>query len=113
MHLDTFPYAGCTTTCDALWMGVPTVTRAGDAYVSRVGASILSQVGLGDLVAGSADGYVAAAVALANDVPRLVALRATLRSTLAESPLGDAAGVARAFEAGLRRAWGAWCVAGN
>ena len=106
--LDTFPYHGTTTTCEALWMGVPVVTLAGGTHVSRVGASILKQAGLDELVAQTPDEYVAKAVALAADLEKLGALRRGLRARLRASPLLDAAGFARAVEAAYRDAWQNW-----
>jgi protein O-GlcNAc transferase len=103
--LDPFPFNGSTTTFEALWMGVPVVSLAGERFLSRVGASVLHQVGLTDLVAGDAPGYVARAAALARDLDRLAALRGSLRGRLAASPLCDAPGYARAFWAALRRLW--------
>src|SRR6185312_10119579 len=66
--LDTFPYNGTTTTCEALWMGVPVVAIRGDRFVSRVGASLLTCAGLSELVAESPEGYIETAVRLANDL---------------------------------------------
>ncbi len=73
--LDTWPYGGTTTTCEALWMGVPVVTLAGRSHASRVGASLLARLGEPALVADSPAGYVEAAVALATDPQRLEPLR--------------------------------------
>ncbi len=87
--LDTSPYPGGTTTCEALWMGVPTVTLAGDTLLSRQGASLLTAAGLADWVADSEDDYVARAVSAARDLPALARLRAGLRQRLASSPLCD------------------------
>lgn len=101
--LDTFPYHGTTTTCEALWMGVPVVTLAGGTHVSRVGCSLLHSVGLGDLVAETAEGYVAAAVALADDRERREFLRENLRLMMARSPLMDWEGVTREIEAAFRK----------
>jgi len=106
--LDTFPYAGMTTTCDALWMGVPTVTLAGQTHVSRTGVSLLSAVGLPELIARTPEQYVEIAVGLASDLPRLAALRAGLRERVGRSPLGDGAGLAAAIEAAYREMWHNW-----
>jgi protein O-GlcNAc transferase len=100
--LDTFPYHGTTTTCDALWMGVPVVTWRGDRHAARVGASLLHRVGLDDLVATSAEQYVAKAAALAVDRARLQALRAHLRPAMQASPLMDGRRIARAMEESCR-----------
>ena len=107
--LDTFPYNGHTTTCDALWMGVPTITLAGTTHVSRAGLDVLTQVGLQDLVADSIREYVDFAVRLSSDASRLTELRATLRHRMRSSPLRDAAGLTRRIEAAYRRMWERWC----
>ncbi len=109
LALDTFPYHGTTTTCEALWMGVPTITLAGDNHASRPGVSLLASVGLGDLVAYTPAEYVDKAVGLAGDLPRLADIRAGLRQAMLESPLMDGESFARDMEAGYRRAWRAWC----
>jgi hypothetical protein len=103
--LDTFPYAGTTTTCEALWMGVPVVTLAGATHASRVGASLVDAVGLSDLAASTPESYVEAAVALALDGPRRATLRATLRDRMRASPLGDAAAFTRSLEALYERVY--------
>lgn len=87
--LDTFPYNGITTTCEALWMGVPTVTLAGGTLLSRQGASLLSCVGLGDWVAQDEATYVDMAARHAADLPSLAALRSRLRQQVLASPLFD------------------------
>lgn len=95
--LDTFPYHGTTTTCEALLMGVPVVTRMGQGHRSRVGGSILRAVGLGDLIAGTRDEFVTTAAALAAHAARLAEHRASLRSRVLNSPLCDADGAALRF----------------
>jgi len=107
--LDPFPYHGTTTTCEALWMGVPVVSLAGQHHASRVGVSLLSNVGLPQLIAVDPQGYVRIVVNLANDLPRLVELRIGLRDRVAKSPLLDAPGFARDVEAAYREMWRRWC----
>ena len=108
--LDPFPYGGGTTTCDALWMGVPVVSLAGRTAVGRGGLSILSNLGLAALVASDVDAYVDLAGRLAGDVARRGRLRAELRQRMRESPLMDAPRFARNVEACFRRVWRDWCV---
>jgi predicted O-linked N-acetylglucosamine transferase (SPINDLY family) len=103
--LDTFPYPGGTTTCEALWMGVPTLTLAGDSLISRQGASILSAAGLPEWVVESRADYIARAVTIANDLPSLVNLRAALRRQVLASPLFDASRFAVNFEDALWQMW--------
>jgi glycosyltransferase involved in cell wall biosynthesis len=100
--LDSFPYAGTTTTCEALLMGVPVVSLAGAAHVSRVGVSLLAQVGLSDLVAQDWDDYVATAVRLAADADRRKQLRTELPLRVRESMLGDSGRYCRELEAIFR-----------
>ncbi len=107
--LDPFPFNGSTTSFEALWMGVPLVTLAGERFLARVGASCLTQIGLTDLIAADVDGYAETAVALANDPARLAGLKQTLRARVAASPLCDAGAHARAFEAAMHRIWRDWC----
>ena len=96
--LDTYPYNGTTTTCEALWMGVPVVTLAGTSHASRVGLSILENCGLGELIVHDADQYVQQAIALANAPERLLQYRLTLREQLSSSPLTDAERFTRDLE---------------
>ncbi len=96
--LDTFPYHGTTTTCEALLMGVPVVSLAGDTHASRVGVSILTNLGEPGLIATSEDQFVAIASALARDTPRRASLRTTLRERLLASPLCDPIAFTRRFE---------------
>src|SRR5262249_17432307 len=109
--LDPFPYNGTTTTCEALWLGVPTVTLPGGRHAGRVGASLLTGVGLPELIADTPAEYVRKAAELAGDVDRLAALRATLRERVRTSRLTDAAGFARSMEAAYRDIWRHWCAA--
>jgi len=107
--LDTFPYNGTTTTCDALWMGVPVVSLVGEHHASRVGLSILSRVGLRFLAALSPQEYVARAAALARQPQTLERLRASLRSCMMASPLCNAKAFARCVETAYRKMWHRWC----
>lgn len=107
--LDPFPYPGGTTTCDALWMGVPVVSLAGATAVSRGGLSILSNVGLPELVAKTPEQYVQIALSLAGDRARLEHLRPSLRSMMHASPLMDAPQFAHDVETAYRMMWRAWC----
>ncbi len=103
--LDSLPCAGGTTTCDALWMGVPVVTLVGDRPFSRSGASLLRNADLTELITRTPDEYVRAAVDLATDRVRLATLRAGLRDRLRASPLLDPAGFARAVEDAFDEMW--------
>jgi protein O-GlcNAc transferase len=107
--LDPFPYNGTTTTCDALWMGVPVITLQGHRHAGRVGASLLTQVGLTDLIANSIEEYVELALALAGNPGRLDALRRTLRRRMAASTLCDEGAFASKMEAAFRTMWQNWC----
>jgi protein O-GlcNAc transferase len=106
--LDTFPSNGHTTSLDALWMGVPVVSLVGDTPVSRAGLSQLTNLGLPELVARSEDEYVVIAKRLAGDLPRLAALRSTLRDRMKVSVLMDAPRFARNIEAAYRAIWERW-----
>ncbi len=96
--LDTFPYTGGTTTCEALWMGVPTLTLMGDTLISRQGASLLSAAGLNDWVVDNQTQYVEKAISFASDLNALAKRRATLREQVLSSPIFDAKQFARNFE---------------
>ncbi len=100
--LDPFPRTGGVTTADALWMGVPVVTLAGDRMIERQGASLLTSTGLESFVAATEDDYVGLAVALAGDVVRRRELRATMRQRLESSALLSGEGMARCLEAAYR-----------
>jgi predicted O-linked N-acetylglucosamine transferase (SPINDLY family) len=108
--LDPFPCNGMTTTCNALWMGVPVVTLSGAMPASRAGLSLLSSIGLEELAAASEEDYWGIAVKLAGNLPRLADLRATLRARMLASPLMDAPRFARSVEAAYRSMWQAWLL---
>jgi len=108
--LDPFPYGGHTTSLDALWMGVAVVSLAGEMRVSRGGLSILSNLGLPELVTWSEAEYVRIAAELAADIPRLAELRATMRARMEASPLMDGPRFARNIEAAYRTMWRQWCA---
>ncbi|WP_287636472.1 MULTISPECIES: FkbM family methyltransferase [unclassified Microcystis] len=99
IHLDTFPYNGCTTTCDALWMGVPVLTLAGDRKIQRMGNSLLQAIGLGDWIAHSPEEYVNKAITFAQDLEAIASLRTSLRERFQHSELGDIQGLTLALEA--------------
>ena len=108
--LDPLVYNGTTTTCEALWMGVPVISMIGDRHAARVGYDLLSRVGLGELAAADVDAYIAVAAGLAADLPRLAQIRRALRPRMQSSPLCDAPHFATQFEAGLRGIWREWCA---
>ena len=103
--LDPFPFNGCTTTFEALWMGVPVVALNGETHVARVGASILTHLGHDELLAQDADEYVRIASDLAHDAAKRGEYRAGLRDAVKASPLGDAAGFAAKVEDAYREMW--------
>lgn len=108
--LDTFPYTGTTTTCEALHMGVPTITLLGDAHAGRVSASLLTAIGREDLIAADHDQYAALAKKHADQGPRAGAHRQQLRDALLASPLVDAPAYTRKIEHALRQLWRGWCA---
>ncbi|XP_062195647.1 probable UDP-N-acetylglucosamine--peptide N-acetylglucosaminyltransferase SPINDLY [Phragmites australis] len=110
ISLDTFPYAGTTTTCESLYMGVPCVTMAGSVHAHNVGVSLLSKVGLGRLVAKTEDEYVSLALDLASDVTALQELRMSLRELMMKSPVCDGEKFTRGLEAAYRNMWRRYCV---
>jgi protein O-GlcNAc transferase len=111
--LDPFPWSGGITTCDALWMGVPVVSLAGQTAVGRGGMSILTNIGLPELIAQTPQQCVHIAAALAGDLPRLVEQRSILRQRMRASPLMDAPRFAHNVEAAYRQMWRNWCAAGG
>jgi predicted O-linked N-acetylglucosamine transferase (SPINDLY family) len=107
--LDPFPFPGGTTTVEALWMGIPVLTLAGERFLSRQGVGLLMNAGLPEWIATDHDDYVARAVAHASDLQSLAALRARLRQQALASPIYDAPRFAKHFEAALREMWLTWC----
>ena len=105
ISLDTFPYTGGVTTCEALYMGVPVVSLYGDRHGTRFGLSILTNVGLKELAVDSYDDYVKRAVMLAKDRELLTLLRKNLRGRMEKSPLMDAQGYVRAVAAAFIKIW--------
>ena len=110
LGLDTLPYNGHTTSFDSFWMGVPVITLAGQAPVGRAGLCALMNLRLPDLIARTTEEFVDIAVELARDLPRLGALRSTLRERMRTSPLMDAPRFARNLEQAYRAMWRKWCV---
>lgn len=108
--LDAFPYHGTTTTCEALWMGVPVVTLAGSTHAGRVGVSLLTSVGVPELIAPGEDEYVRLASELARDEIRLAHYRATLREKMSASPLCDPEAFAQRWWDALREMWRRACA---
>jgi len=107
--LDTFPYNGTTTTCEALWMGVPVITLAGQTHVSRVGASLLSAAGATEWIARDPMEYERIALDLARDPENLAAVKRSLRDRLLQSRLGDVRSFTRELERTYREIWQQWC----
>jgi protein O-GlcNAc transferase len=110
LALDTFPYNGTTTTCEALWMGTPVLTLEGASHAGLVGTSLLIRTGLAGLVAKSQSDYIEKAVALATDLAGLAAMRSGLRERFAASPVMDANRLARGLETAYRDAWRGFCA---
>jgi predicted O-linked N-acetylglucosamine transferase (SPINDLY family) len=103
--LDPFPYPGGTTSVEAMWMGVPVITRRGDRFLSHVGESIACNAGLPECIARDDADYVAKSAGHASNLELLAALRSNLRAKVMGSPLFDAPRFSRNFEAAL---WGMW-----
>lgn len=110
ISLDSLPWSGHATTCESLWMGVPMVTLRGDRHAGRMSASIITAVGLAELIAENADQYVEVATKLARDFERLSRLRSELRVKVKASPLCDAIAFTRQLESAYRAIWRQWCA---
>lgn len=109
LALDSFPCNGGATTCEALWLGVPTLTMAGRTFRERAGMSLLSNLGLDELVSRDIGEYVGKAVELGRNPGRLAALRTDLRERMRASPILDAARYVEDLESLYRQAWRGWC----
>ncbi|MEK6748979.1 MAG: tetratricopeptide repeat protein [Pseudomonadota bacterium] len=107
--LDTYPYNGTTTTCEALWMGVPVVTYAGNIHVSRVGASLLTSAGLTHLIANTDEEFLSICKRLTVDHAALSEYRSTLRTHLLNTPLGNPSVYIKNFQHELESVWQEWC----
>ena len=103
--LDPFPYNGTTTTCEALWMGVPVITLRGHRHSGRVGASIMYHTGLEELIAESQEEYRTIAISLANDIDRLKELHDNLRERIQRSPLTDRHQFTKILEGTYKEIW--------
>lgn len=108
--LDSFPYSGGTTTCESLWMGVPTLTLPGATTPSRSAASLMAEIGLAEYVASGTADWLDRAAALDSERPRLAALRTELRTRMHASPLMDGPRFARSLEQAYRQMWRQWCA---
>ncbi|CAK7341893.1 unnamed protein product [Dovyalis caffra] len=109
ISLDTFPYAGTTTTCESLYMGVPCITMAGTVHAHNVGVSLLSKVGLGHLVAKNEEEYVQLALRLASDISALSNLRMSLRDLMSKSSVCDGPNFTLGLETTYRNMWHRYC----
>ena len=103
--LDPFPYNGTTTTCEALWMGVPTVTMVGDRHAGRVGASILTHAGFENFIANDPESYLRLAIELANDTSYRAALKNKIRKTMKQSKLCNAKKFTSRVEDAYKNMW--------
>ena len=105
LGLDTYPYNGATTTCEALWMGVPVVTLVGERHASRMGLSILSALNLSEFIATTPEAYVARCVEFANNINALKKWRQILRETMQQSSLLDAVTFTNHLEVAYQQMW--------
>jgi protein O-GlcNAc transferase len=108
--LDSFPYNGHTTTCDALFMGLPVISLVGQAHISRAGLSVLSAVGHPEFLARTPQEYIDKTLSLARDRPHLSHLRRSIRQDMQISPLCDERSFTRRLESALRQAWQSHCA---
>ncbi len=110
LHLDTFPWSGHTTTCEALWMGIPTLTLLGDRHAARMSATVLQAAGLPDFIASTPEQFVQLAQQWAQRLPELAQLRQTLRERMLHSQLCDGKQFTHQLEAAYRDLWRGWCA---
>ena len=108
--LDTFPYNGTTTTCEALWMGVPIITLKGDRHAGRVGVSLLTRTEMTDFIADTIDEYIAKAIEFSGKIDLLADIRTNMRDRLSKSPLCNAQDFTRNLEETYRMLWRKWCT---
>jgi predicted O-linked N-acetylglucosamine transferase (SPINDLY family) len=107
--VDTFPHSGGATTCYAAWMGVPTLSLAGETLASRFGATVMHHLDLDDFVASSIEEFVTKGRYWAANISELAAIRMTMRVRFKESPLGQEDAFCKNFETTLRKMWQTWC----
>jgi predicted O-linked N-acetylglucosamine transferase (SPINDLY family) len=105
LALDPFPYHGTTTTCDALWMGVPVISLCGDCHAARVGKTILSAIGMGDFIVHSVSEYVDKTIAICQNIQLLKAVRRQLRTLMQQSALMNASGLTQNIESAYKKIW--------
>lgn len=111
MLLDTFPYNGGTTTCYGLWMGVPTLTLAGETVPARTGAAVMGLMGMPDFIANDVAEYIEKAVQLSADQERLQVIRRSARNRfLSEGSYWHSEAVAQSLQLAVRQAWRLWCA---
>jgi predicted O-linked N-acetylglucosamine transferase (SPINDLY family) len=108
--VDPFPFTGATTTCNALWMGVPTLTLNGQSPAGRLGPALLQHLGLGEFVAETPQQFVATGIRWARDLQALGALRAGMRERFLASPVGQPATAAQGLSSAFRQMWRRWCA---
>ncbi|WP_426085222.1 tetratricopeptide repeat protein [Janthinobacterium sp. PSRC1-1] len=108
--LDTAPYPGGTTTYNALWMGVPTLTMTGPTLLGRIGAAIAGHMGLPEYIAQDEADFIRKGVAIAANVSQVISLRGKLRARFAESAMGQPALIAAGLDSALRAIWRRWCA---
>ena len=107
--LDPFPYNGTTTSCEALWMGVPFITKVGDRHCARVGMSLLKSVSLQEFIVESDEEYISKAIELSQDPNRLNKIKHDLRDKMLKSSICDKDAFCNQFSDAIRKMWSRWC----